>query len=66
MRLLYLQCLEKRGKIVGEGATLRRWVGKYVGCDGDDLNSFLHLGEHVGVLLHMIQTGVLLDFEVLQ
>jgi len=63
--LLYLRCLEKCGKIVREGVSLRRWVGKYVGCDGDDLNLFLHLGEGVGVLLHMIQSDVLVDFEIL-
>ena len=48
MGLLYFQCLEKCGKASREGATLWHWVGKYVGCDGDDLNLFLHLGEGVG------------------
>ena len=63
MGLLYLRCSEKRGNFVGEGA---RWVGKYVGCDGDGLDSFLLLGEGVGVLFHMIQSAMLLYFEVLQ
>jgi hypothetical protein len=48
------------GKILGEGATLQRWVGKCVGCDGDDLDLFPHLGD-MGVLLHIIWSGMVPD-----
>lgn len=64
--LLYLRCSEKHGNFLGEGATFRGWVGKCAGYDGDDLDLLLHFGEGVGVLLNMIHSRMLLDFEVLQ
>lgn len=50
VELLCLRCFEKRGKFLGARANFRRWVGKGVGCDGDDLSLFSHLGKGRGVL----------------